>query len=196
VDKVTYEALKNKCDAHLRTLPIQQGDYDGLHEELKELAKAVGADAPTLQGLSDEIGRIQSAKDRASEILAMAQGSQISWKRLTDALVDGYLSISDAKSLDKRKGDAQIHLGDYTIGFCRAEALLKHAQGVAYNLSDRHESASRRITCISLQLKISDFGGESMVGSMSVPRDASDVFDSDPKPGTGEDTGGTQEISW
>jgi hypothetical protein len=195
VDKVTYETLKNKCDAHLKSLPVQQSEYDGLHDELNTLGKVPVADAPTVQGLSEEIGRVQAAKDRVSEILALAQSVQISWKRITDALVDGYQVVSDEKSLDKRKGDAQIHLGQYIIGLCKAEGLLKHAQGVMYNLNDRHESASRRITCISLQLKIGDYGRESMAGSMSVPRDAADVFDSEPDKDVDEDPG-TREIDW
>jgi len=132
-------------------------DYDKIYSELSDLS-IKSTPTPTLQDLNDEIQKVQSAKDRLSEIFVMTLRNHTFKCRALDVLRDTWGRFSSENSADKRRGDAAFRLSEFEEDFANVEALLKSCYHILKTLDSLHESLSRRITVIQLQLKLHDFG--------------------------------------
>lgn len=130
-------------------------DYSVLRGELKELNFTL-SESPSLQQLNFEIQRIQGAKDRVTEILMDATNDNLMRGRICDILTEGWARFSSESSADKRKADASVRFSQFLMMAVEAESFYKTVVHVMKNLDYKHESASRRVTCFNLTLKLRD----------------------------------------
>jgi len=145
VDRVQYQY---KC------LPVL--NYKEIYEELSDLAIKSNP-SPTLQGINDEIQKVQAAKERLSEIYRHVERNFFLKKRSVDIIESAWAKYTNEKSADKRKGDAVLRVSNFTIDFALVEACYRVCQHVIKNLDSCHESLSRQITVNQLLLKMNDF---------------------------------------
>ena len=132
-------------------------NYNDIYQELAELSIKTSP-APTLQILSDEIQKVQAAKDRLAEILIGVIQSYNFKKRAVDILKDSWGKFSEEKNAEGRKGDATFRLSDFLTDFADTEALSKTCDHILRNLDSLHDSMSRRITIWQLTIKLRDIG--------------------------------------
>ena len=150
-----YDGMIKRVQTDYTQLPFL--DYDDLYAELAELS-VKSCPTPTLQVLNSEIQKVQSAKDRLSEIFVNVLRNFTFKKRAVDILRDAWSKFSEEKSADKRKGSACFVLSDFEMDYAATEALMKSCNHIIKNLDSLHDSLSRRITIIQLQLKMHDMG--------------------------------------
>lgn len=150
-----YFEVVRRIRNQYRLLPIL--DYDKIYRELAELSVKSNP-SPTLQVLNDEIQKVQSAKDRLSEILINVIKIYNFKKRAVDILIDSWGKFTSEKNAEGRKGDAAWRLSHFSIDFSLVEALLKACTHVLKNLDSIHDSLSRRITIIQITVKLQDIG--------------------------------------
>jgi hypothetical protein len=152
---IEYETIVNRIKETYSSLPIL--DYDELYKELAELS-VKSCPTPTLQVLNVEIQKVQGAKDRLSEIFVNVLRTYTFKKRAVDILRDSWAKYANDKSADKRKADAISKTSLFEIDFGRTESMLKVCTHILRNLDSLHDSLSRRITVMQLQLKLHDIG--------------------------------------
>lgn len=157
VERITnadeYNRVVDRANGMLARLKPM--DYDALKLELRQLNFSM-SESPSLQQLNMEIQKIQAAKDRITEIMMDATSDFIMKTRLCDVLVEGWQRYSSESSADKRKADAAVRFSQFVMMSAEAEAFYKTVMHVLKNLDFKHESASRRVTCFSLTLKLRD----------------------------------------
>jgi hypothetical protein len=149
-----YKETCNRILDHYKGLP--ELDIDLIYQELSELA-VKSCPTPTLQILNHELEKVQGAKDRLSEIYIDVLRCYTFKKRAIDVLIDAWYSFSNEKSADRRKGDASYRLSGFISDYTEVDSLLKACNHILKNLDSLHDSLSRRITIIQLQLKLHDF---------------------------------------
>jgi len=150
-----YKSLEKRIRERYLLLP--KIDYDNIYKELGDLS-IKSCPTPTLQVLNVEIQKVQAAKDRLSEIFVEVMQCYTFKKRAVDILRDGWARFADDKSADRRKADAIFKTSLFEIDFALIESLLKACTHILKNLDSLHDSLSRRITVIQLQLKLHDMG--------------------------------------
>jgi hypothetical protein len=150
-----YLKMADRIVANYKFMP--HIDYDKIYQELAELT-IKSCPTPTLQMLNTELQKVQAAKDRLAEIFVDVIRAYTFKKRAVDILFDSYIKFSPESSADKRKSEAQFVTGEFHIDFALTDALLKSCGHIIKNLDSLHESLSRRITIIQLQLKLHDLG--------------------------------------
>jgi len=177
-------------------------DYDQCYAELSELS-VPSVPTPTLQVINDEIQKVQAAKDRLAEIFVNVLRCFTLKKRLVDILRDSWNKFSTESSQDKRKGDASFRLSDFDADFAETESLLKSCTHILRNLDSLHDSLSRRITVIQLQLKLHDFGRGALPDidwdesrGKSGDDDTSSLFDEPEKDGGQNKDGKLEAEEW
>lgn len=148
-----YNKLVDRATAILSGL--KQLDYASLKEELRQLNFTM-SENPSLQQLNMEIQKIQASKDRITEIMMDATNDYIMKQRVCDVLVEGWQKFSSEGSADKRKADSAVTFSQYIFMAAEAESFYKVVINVMKNLDYKHESASRRVTCFHLSLKLRD----------------------------------------
>jgi hypothetical protein len=160
VEKVDSIDDFNKVVAHsasiLSGLKPVEADYDKIYDELRNLNVAISPN-PTLQQISIEIQKVQSAKDRVAEILVDVNRNYLARKRVSELLRDGWAPFSQQNSAEKRKGEAFIKMHEFIESATEAESLYKATAHIMKNLDSKHESLSRQVTVSSLMLKLNDF---------------------------------------
>lgn len=150
-----YVKMVNRIKAQYAFYP--KLDYDKIYAEVTELS-IKSSPTPTLQVLNDELHRVQSAKDRLSEILIDVIKCYNFKKRAVDILKDSWGKFTDEKNTEGRKGDATFRLSDFLADFAETEALSKTCDHILKNLDSLHDSLSRRITIWQLIIKLRDIG--------------------------------------
>ena len=176
---VPFESLKQECEAKLASLQTQ--DVPALMREMRGLCRFAEA-GPSIQDLGAYMQRVQGAKDRVVEIVQTAHYNHLITKKVADVLTEAFMAVAEANSADKRKGQATLELGSYQLRAAEAEAFYKHCMSEMENLDSKHLTASRRITCIQMSLKLSDYGDQTVPG-MAEPRSADGKFDAPPSAG-------------
>ena len=151
-----YARIAEAMSQRIAALPPT--DYDKLYVELSQLNVKV-SDDPSLQNLSNELQRIQGAKDRAAEIVNNAIQNFFVRKRITEILQKGWIRFSDAGSADKREAEAMLKLSQFIVAAAEAESFYRAALQILENLDSQHEIVSRRISCYNLALKLRDLRG-------------------------------------
>jgi len=170
---VPFETLRQECDGKLASLEKQ--DAAALKAEMRTTCRFPEA-GPSIQDLGAYMQRVQGAKDRTVEIVQTAHYNHLITKKVADVLSEAFLAVAEGGSTDKRKGQAALELGTYHLKAAEAEAFYKHCMSEMENLDSKHLTASRRITCIQMSLKLSDYGDQTVPG-MAEPRSADGKFD-------------------
>jgi len=157
-----YRSISDGIILQYSRLPeLNHGD---IYNELSHLS-VKSCSTPTLQVINDEIQKVQSAKDRLSEIYCDVLQNYHFKKRAVDILEAAWSKYTLEKNAEKRKGDALFRISEFSIDFAKVESLAKVCQHILRNLDSLHESLSRRITVNQLLLKLNDIGR----GSLPVP---------------------------
>lgn len=150
-----YIQMANRIKFQYKMLPVL--NYDSIYKEIADLS-IKSCPTPTLQVLNDEIQKVQSAKDRLSEIFIDVVRCHNFKKRAVDILNDAWGKFTTEKNAEARKGDAAFRLSCFSSDFAMTEALLKASNHVLRNLDSLHDSLSRRITIYQLTMKLHDVG--------------------------------------
>ena len=167
-------------------------DYDAIYKEISELSLS-SSPTPTLQVLNDELHRVQSAKDRLSEILIDVIKAYNFKNRAVDILKDSWGKFTSEKNTEGRKGDATFRLSDFLSDFAQLEALSKACNHVLKNLDSLHYNLSRRITIWQLLLKLRDVGrGSTPDFDFNKVESKDELFGNDSKENDGSDGSGPQ----
>jgi len=165
-------------------------DYNSVYSELSELSVKSEV-TPTLQVINDEIQKVQSAKDRLSEIYCDVLRNYYFKKRSVDILESAWSKYTNEKSADKRKGDCTYRTSEFSFDFGKIESLVKVCQHILKNLDSVHDGLSRRITVNQLLLKMNDMGRGSLPFQDFTTRPLDDGLD--PNSGLLSDGGGSGE---
>jgi hypothetical protein len=150
-----YKKMVERIQFQYYVLPTL--DYEAIYNEMSILS-VKSAPTPTLQVLSDELHRVQSAKDRLSEMLIDIIKCYNFKKRAVDILKDAWGKFSSEKNTESRKGDATFRISEFLTDFAETEALAKSCDHVFKNLDSLHDNLSRRITVWQLIIKLRDVG--------------------------------------
>lgn len=151
--------MVNRVHSQYQQLP--QLNYDALYAELASLTVKCHTGG-SFQVLNAEIQRVQSAKDRLSEICLDVSRNYFIKKRVVDVIRDAWGKFTDEKNAEKRKGDCSYRLSNFEIDFARVEALFRVMMHILRNLDSLHESLSRRISIYQSLLKMNDVGRDAL----------------------------------
>jgi hypothetical protein len=154
-----YIKIVNRVKYQYSILPNL--NYNKIYEEISDLTVQSNP-TPTLEVLSDELFRVQAAKDRLSDILVDVIKCYNFKKRIVDILKDSWGKFTSEKNTEGRKADASFRLSNFLIDFSRTEALCKTCDHILKNLDGLQDNLSRRITIWQLLLKVRE-------GRMSLP---------------------------
>jgi len=152
---IGFARIVERVHAHYKTLPVI--NHLEVHEELAKLS-VEKVPTPTLQLISQELQKVQSVKERVSEIIRDIIPVHTMKKRHFEILRDAWIKFSHESAADKRKSDSVFRISEFESDFAAIDALYKTAMHVARNLESAQEILSRRITIISLELKMHDLG--------------------------------------
>ena len=150
-----YMSVVKRIQAEYKKLP--RLNYEDIYTELAEL-NVKSNPTPTPQSISDELQRVQAAKDRLSEIFLSVHKNFSFKKRAVDILQEAWAQFADDKSADKRTGDATFRISGFLSDLGSTEGLLKACFQILKNLDSAHERLSRTITTWQLMLKLNDIG--------------------------------------
>lgn len=142
-----------------KTLP--KINYEEVYDELQSLV-IKSRPTPTLQLISEELQKVQALKERVGEIMKTIIPSHTMKKRHVDILKESWVLFSNERSADKRKADSIYRISEFESDFLAIDCLMKTAMHIAKNLDSIQEILSRRITIVSLELKISELGRSSV----------------------------------
>lgn len=136
-------------------------NYEELYEELSSLSVNV-SESPTLQHINLQLQKLQSIKERVSEITALVLRSHGNKKRYVALLQEAWMKYSSETSADKRKADSAYRMSEFELDFLAVDALFKTSSHIAKNIETTQEILSRRITIAGLQIKMLDLGRNSV----------------------------------
>jgi hypothetical protein len=155
-----FVGIVKKALHHYSILPSI--NYEEVHSELASLTVKTQP-TPTLQLISQELQKVQALKERAAEIIKNIIPVHTMKKRHVEILKEAWVHFSKEKSADKRKADATYRISEFESDYLAIDALMKTANHIIKNLDSIQEILSRRITVISLEVKISELGRNSVV---------------------------------
>lgn len=154
-----YLRMAERVKTQYKLLPSL--NYEAIYREISNLT-VQSIPTPTLEVLSDELHKVQAAKDRLSEILIDVIKCYNFKKRAVDILKDSWGKFTSEKNTEGRKGDATFRLSFFMIDFSKTESLSKACDHILKNLDSLQDNLSRRITIWQLLLKLRE-------GRMSLP---------------------------
>jgi len=155
-----FQRIVDKSSQLLVSLGPAEEDYSKTYDELRNLNVVVSPN-PSLQQISVEIQKVQSAKDRVSQILVDVHRNFIVRKRVCELLREGWSAFSNQTSAEKRKGESFLKMRQFIESASEAESLYKATAHIMKNLDSKHESLSRQVTVYNLALKLNDFSSGS-----------------------------------
>ena len=151
-----FDNLVERCRKLLNDLKGQgQKDYDRVKAVIAD-CKLAYVENPSPSEMSRQLGVIQVTKDRIIEIYADAHKNWIARKRILDILFEAFPAISQAKSADKRKGEAGVKFQEFSLAAVEAEWLFTYCKQMVDNLESQFKTVSRRVVCAQLQLQIGE----------------------------------------
>lgn len=182
-ERKNFSNLVKICREKIKDLPFQDGnDYIKTKEYINS-REVEYKEFPSPKDLSWSIAKIQAIKDHFCLIKADADRNYNIRKKIYDLLFDAYVSISDQKSSDKRKGEASMRLYEFSIGCTEAEAFCSYCKHIFENLDSQHKTFSRQIACLDIAQKIGDIStGKEVMENLHDAKDES-MSDSEKKPG-------------
>lgn len=164
VQEQGFDNLVERCRKLMNDLQSQgQADYDKVKEVIAN-SKLDYVENPSPSEMSRQLGVIQVTKDRIIEIYADAHKNWIARKRILEILFEAFPAISQAKSADKRKGEAGVKFQEFSLAAVEAEWLFTYCKQMVDNLESQFKTVSRRVVCAQLQLQIGE-----------LPTDATDL---------------------
>lgn len=180
VDLGTHEELFQKlmaqCDVALSQLEYKgPNDYALVKSEIGRMHVEFDEDASAHE-LSRQIGVVQVMKDRLIEIYAEAYRAWTVRKRINECLFDAFSAVSSQKSVDKRKGEANLRLADYAISSAEAEAFYQYTKQIVENLESQLKTISRRISCMQMQLAIGELNTDHQDLGIPSRKEVSKIF--------------------
>jgi hypothetical protein len=173
LEKVVFSMLNTIPKLNRRALRVEMED---MIVDLKQ--------NPTTKDLHEGLALSQGYKDRLSEIYTNAMREFRLRNRCLDMLFDAMNLISVQKSADKRKGEATMRWPMLVIQLEAAESFLKEVEHVLQNIKSSHESVSRQISLMQIQLQLGEIRRE--MKAAGPQSDAEEVVTK----------GGNKELDW
>lgn len=151
-----FHFLVNKCQKTLEQLPYQTSeDFVKCRMDLQQ-KRIDFEESPSPFELSRQLAMVQVMKDEMLKIYADAHLTYTIRQRVYDTLTDAYCVVSQAKTADKRKGEAAIALSAFAILNAEAEAFYDYCKKIVENLESQYKMISRRIFCMEMQLTLGE----------------------------------------
>jgi hypothetical protein len=150
---LSMQELENVIQEMLSTLP--KLNRAKLRLEMEKMSVEL-KDNPTTKDLNEGLALAQGYKDRLSEIYTLALRELKLRARTLDMLFDAVNYVSNGKSADKRRGEATMKYPMMIIHREAAETFLKEVEHVLQNIKSSHDSISRQITLMQIQLQLGE----------------------------------------
>ena len=151
-----FDNLIAECQKTFVNLPFQ-GTRDYLKAKSEIAQKRIDfEESPSPFDLSRQIASVQVMKDDMLRIYANAHLNHTIRNKIQDTLTDAYCVVSQAKSADKRKGEAAMALSQFAIASAEAEAFYDYCKKMIDNLESQYKTISRRISCLEMQLTLGE----------------------------------------
>jgi hypothetical protein len=151
-----FENLVRECQLTLSQLPLNGvDDYKNIKEELSH-SYIDFEESPTPFDLSKQLAMVQVMKDRMLQVYADAHLNYTIRHRIMSTLTDAYSVVSQAKTADKRKGEASIALSRFSIEMAEAEVFYDYCKKIIENLESQYRVISRRIVCMEMQISLGE----------------------------------------
>ncbi|AEO93635.1 gp376 [Bacillus phage G] len=138
----------------LSTLPNL--NREKLRREMQRMTVKL-EDNPTTSQLNEGLSHAQGYKDRLSEIYTYALREYKTRNRCMEMLFDAVNYVSNAKSADKRKGEATMLYPMLIIQREAAETFMKEVEHVLQNIKSAHDSISRQVSIAQIQVQLGEF---------------------------------------
>jgi hypothetical protein len=152
------EDFKNIVEkANLMLRKLKKMDKNSVFEEIRLLNVPVSK-APSVQQINEEMLKVQSAKDRVSDILIDAHTNFVITKRIHELLLDGWTIFSDQNSAERRRGEAGLKMYQFAEMAAESEAIYKATSHVLKNLDSKHDMLSRQVTIFTVLIKLDPSG--------------------------------------
>jgi hypothetical protein len=142
----------------LATLP--RLNRNKLRLEMEDMTVRI-QQSPTTADLNEGLYLAQGYKDRLAEIYSLAVSEFKTRERCVDMLFDAYNVVSTGKSADVRRGAATMKYPHLLIQLEAAETFVKVVEHVLQNIKSAHESVSRQISLMQIQLQLGEVRRES-----------------------------------
>jgi len=155
-----FQKIVDKSTAIFQSLRPLEENYSQIYDELRTLNIAISPN-PSLQQISVEIQRVQSAKDRVAQIIVDANRNYIVRKRVCELLREGWPTFSNQTTAEKRKGESFLKMHQFIESASEAESLFKATAHIMKNLDDKQESLTRQVTVNGQAIKLNDFSSGS-----------------------------------
>lgn len=150
----TLNDLERVINRILTTLP--KLDRNTLRLEMENMTVGVKRN-PTTKDLTEGLAQVQGYKDRLAEIYTLALREYRIRERCTDMLFDVFGNYAaKGSSADKRRGEATMRYPIMLIQLEAAETFLKEVEHVLANLKSAHESISRQVSIMQIQLQLGE----------------------------------------
>jgi len=131
-------------------------EYNKLYHELNNELTLGNEETPDPQSINRQLDKIQAAKSRLSELQSQVIQCYNFKKRVVDMLEVAWNKHSSAKSADNRKSDAANLIANFTMDLAYVESLWKVTDIKLKNLDSLHDTVSRKITTMQVELKYFD----------------------------------------
>jgi len=156
------EDFKNMADrlvAQYEHLPVL--DYDEIYRELGQLS-VHSSPTPTLDVINAELEKVQSARDRLSEIYVNIVINLEVKKRVVDSLQTAWGNFSQGKSAEKRKGEASFLISLFEADLSQVSAVFKAVDVIYGNLEAIYNTLRTKVSVIQSQIRTFDVGRGNM----------------------------------
>jgi hypothetical protein len=159
-----FESMMKTCRESLLEYPLN------LEENYKKLAILSSKpnrpynDDMNPNELLKELCVIQNRKDEFNELLGDVQANYSNRKRLVDILTTAFNSISQQKTVDKRKSDAIFKTFEFVSELADIERLFIKCKYAQENLESKNKNISRMITCMQMKVTLGEVQTAGSIG--------------------------------
>lgn len=156
----------------LSTLP--RLNRNALRFEMENMSVKIQQN-PTTNDLHEGLSKAQGYKDRLAEIHNLASREFKTRERCVDMLFDANNVVSKGKSADVRRGEATMKYPHLLIQLEAAETFVKEVEQVLQNIKSAHESVSRQISLMQIQLQLGEIRREQRTPNNDVEGNGSSI---------------------
>jgi len=161
-DAPVTESVSNQADyervaarASLMLAGVTRLNYPALYAELSGYNVTL-TESPSLDTVCRDLQTVQGLRDRVAKLVEDSTRVAVLYRRTADILQKGWMVMSEAKSDGKREGESVLKASQFIMAAAEADAFLKTAQHVLFNLDAKHDTLAEQLKCYAIMAKLRD----------------------------------------